>query len=148
MFDTNGQLHKYNNVSEIIKSFCTVRYEHYIKRKTHQLKVMKQSIDKLNNKVRFIKEVIDRTIPIISFTQTQLVSMLKKRRYQTENGSFDYLLTIPISSMTKDRVHKLESDVKSQVTARNKLSKQTPEQLWERELQEFEKMYSKWCNEI
>lgn len=58
LFTEKGTLHKFNNVHEIINSFCKVRYDYYIKRKKHILNNLENEIKFLGNKRRFLEDIM------------------------------------------------------------------------------------------
>ena len=58
LFTEKGILKKFNSIDEIISSFCTVRYEYYIKRKKHMLGQLEHEIKFLGNKRRFLEEIM------------------------------------------------------------------------------------------
>ena len=80
----------------------------------------------------------------MTYTQSQLVSTLKKRRYQTENGSYDYLLNIPVSGFTTDRLAKLTSEIRTLLGTKATLEKMTASKMWLSELERFVIEYKKW----
>lgn len=144
MFDRDCKLKKYESVEDVITNFCIVRYEYYGKRKQHQLGILNRNLGRLKNKERFVTEVIQKKIPLMTYTQSQLVSTLKKRRYQTENNSYDYLLNIPVSGFTTDRLAKLTSEIKTLLGTKAALEKTTASKMWLSELERFVTEYKKW----
>ena len=44
LFDEHNQLKKYTTIDAIIDNFCKVRLQFYIKRKTYQIKSLKQEL--------------------------------------------------------------------------------------------------------
>jgi DNA topoisomerase-2 len=58
-----------------------------------------------------------------------------------ENGSYDYLLKMAISSITQEKINKLTNDIASLEERRDELEKSTEAQLWEKDLDEFLEKY-------
>ena len=87
-------------------------------------------------------------------TQVDLVKKLVKRGYDEDpkkeecEGGYDYLLRMPIWSLTADKVRKLKNDIDSLQQKTDKLKATTEQEMWLRELDEFEKAYRKWLVNI
>lgn len=64
MFDAFGCLKKYENTTDILKEFYTLRLERYVMRKAYLEGMLQAQSDKLNNQARFIIEKIEGVIVI------------------------------------------------------------------------------------
>jgi len=64
LFDSNGCIHRYTSVEDILKDFFVLRLDYYKKRKDYLLGVLGAESSKLSNQARFIKEKCDNTIVI------------------------------------------------------------------------------------
>jgi DNA topoisomerase-2 len=174
LFDEHENLKKYNNVDEIIDSFCKVRFEFYIKRKKYLLNNFDREICLLGNKKRFLIEVRDGIIKLFeqvngknqSRTASDIVAELEKRGYdriQDNNTGFgdqrseedsddskgyDYLLRLQIRSITAEKIEKLANDLESKIKDKNRLSNTSEKELWLKDLEEFEQEYPKWLKVI
>ncbi|OQS54833.1 top2 [Ecytonucleospora hepatopenaei] len=140
-FDSNGKIKKYSSTTEILKEFYTVRLEHYDKRKRHRLGVLEHDLEKLRNKVRFIRKVVDGSL-VVSRKQTeQLIEEMKQLKFKMFDDSFDYLLDMKISSLTKERIEKLNSEYVEKEQEHNILKGKTIKELWIEDLDVFEREY-------
>jgi len=154
MFNEKNQLCKQDTVEQILDNFCNVRFDFYVKRKSHQLNALEAELRYLGNKERFVQEVIDEKIEIRNVTQVDLVKKLVKRGYDEDpkkeecEGGYDYLLRMPIWSLTADKVRKLKNDIDSLQQKTDKLKATTEQEMWLRELDQFEKAYRKWLVNI
>lgn len=170
LFDENGFIKKYDNVDEIINSFCKVRFEYYIKRKKHLLGQMDHDIKFLGNKRRFLEEVMSGEIKLFddsgktrkSKKVAAMIDDLEKRGYDKDTkptvkkdeddednedkqtGGYDYLLRLQFRSITEERILKLQKDIASRIKEKKILSKKSEKSLWIHDLDEFEKAYIKW----
>ena len=81
MFNENGIITKYNNISEIFEDFYNFRLNMYDIRKKHILSALKNHVDILKYKVKFIQEVIDETISLGNKKKTELVTELSEKGY-------------------------------------------------------------------
>jgi DNA topoisomerase-2 len=167
LFDETGHIKKYDNVEQIIDSFCKVRLSYYIKRKAHMLKQLQHDITFLGNKKRFLGEVMSGDIKLFddsgktrkSRKTVDLFNDLESRGYDKntkeekddddeEKGAYNYLLSMQFRSITEEKIDKLKNDIESKIKTRNSLSKRTEKDLWISDLDEFEKGYEKWLKVI
>lgn len=151
-FNENEQLRKYETVDQILDNFCKVRYEYYVKRKKHQINHLETELRYLGNKERFVSEVISGELNIMNVEEGELVKELKNRGYDEDpkkkEEGYDYLLRMPVRSLTSNKVKHLKNDIASIQTKLDALRVTTEQVMWLNELDEFEKAYVKWVDEI
>lgn len=147
LFNQHGQIRKYESAIDIIRAYYDVRIKYYGIRKAYQLQKMKHDIDMLNNKIRFIKDVIARTIVVSEITKKELEDTLARMEYMLLDESYDYLIKIPIYNMTKDKVAELEKDIAKLGEEYEALDKMTENALWTVDLESLEKVYQKYLGE-
>jgi DNA topoisomerase II len=144
MYDTNNRLKRYNTVNDILEEFCDVRLKLYGTRKEGQLKQMRHDLLIMQNKTKFINEVLNDTIVLKGKDEEQLSAELTKKKYYAPEGGFDYLLSIQIRSMTSKRVDSLrEQSIKLEKEIKD-FEKLSLKQIWSFELDELLKAYPKW----
>lgn len=154
IFNEKEQLRKIDTVDEIIDTFCKVRYEFYIIRKKHQINVLETELKFLGNKERFISEIVNNTLNIMNIKEEIIIQILKDRKYDedpkknVDEGGYDYLLRIPIRNLTSDKVRQLKDDIESKKLKLDDVMNITVEEIWLKELDEFENAYKKWLVEI
>ena len=170
LFSEQGSLHKFNNVHEIINSFCKVRYDYYIKRKKHILEQLVNEIKILGNKKRFLEEIMSGDLLLFdedkdkktrkSRKMCDLYLDLEKRGYdkditildeddeEEKKGGYDYLLRLQFKSITEEKIQKLKDDIASKLKTKDNLVKTSEKQLWINDMDEFEKEYNKWLKII
>ncbi|KAJ3010721.1 DNA topoisomerase 2 [Thoreauomyces humboldtii] len=160
-FDAEGRIKKYETIDEIFTDFYPLRRSFYQKRKDYILSELNHDLVKLDNKVRFVTEIIKGTIVVQNKKKDLLLEELERRNYDpiypkkdavtpTEEGDeeaaedqavkahgYDYLLTMPIWNLTMEKVEALikQRDQKeSEVIA---LTGQSVNQLWRLDLDAF-----------
>lgn len=153
LFNHQHQIHKYRNVDEIIDEFCRVRYGYYIKRKDRLISDLSYEITILENKMRFLQEVMDRSLIIQDVDETLLAQELDRRGYykNKEEDSDDsgklsvyrYLIHMNIRSFTKQKIGELKSHIEKLKEKMRVLESITYEQMWINDLDEFETEYKK-----
>ena len=81
LFDETGRLRTYESAEQIIEDFFPIRAQLYVKRKRHQLDVLSKQLRRLDNKTRFICEVIDEIIVLRNARKDDIVETLRERDY-------------------------------------------------------------------
>ena len=140
-FDINDKIKKYNSVNEIIEEFCIVRLDYYIKRKEYLIKQYEQELLINSNKYRFINSIINDEINIYKKTEIESIKILEDNKFDKINDGYNYLLNMFIKSFTKDRLDELKKIIDNLKKQIKELKLLTPENLWENDLNEFEKIY-------
>ena len=147
LFDADCKLKKYETVVDIIEAFSAVRLATYHRRKAYQVAAMEQVLLKLSNKALYIQRVLDGTVDLRRKTGEQIEAMLagqglvKLGGGAGEVGTYDYLIKMPMVSVSKEQVDKLMKE-KADTEAELAALRATPvEQIWLRELAGFEEQY-------
>ena len=158
LFNEDGKIQKYNNVEEIIESFCTVRLKYYVLRKEYLLKELEMKIRMLKNKKRFLEEVMDGKLIIQKKKEEVIMKELEQQGYDKENGNVDdeednvkgynYLLRMPIRTFSDEKIEELNSNIVKIQSEIDKLTKTTEKQMWLSDLDELEKEYTIWLDDI
>jgi len=158
LYDENSTIKKYNHVFDILTDYFNFRLNMYETRKTHYLKVLKNKLDIITFKIKFLRFVIGKKI-IIMKSNNQAVSKkdiidtvvrlnfpkLSPNAYANEDDKkYEYITSLSIFSLTEEELAKLE-DEKDIKEAEYLKYKNTPaHDIWLAELKEFELMYDKW----
>ena len=145
-FNEKGTIKKYESPLHIISEFYTVRLVYYQKRKDYLLAKMKYDLELLENKIRFIRAVVNEEIIIHKFKKIDLEKLLESESYKKHNDSYDYIIKIPVYNLTIDKVDDLEADlVKSQKQYDDLLSKDIKD-IWKDELLDLSNMVDSIMN--
>jgi DNA topoisomerase-2 len=163
LFNKDGVIQKYETAVEIIKEWAETRILKYFERKNYQLKNLEKEAKILNNKMRFILDVIDGNIKIMNKKLTEVTLRLIELKYTPitdeveENESteldepsenidveinhkhYNYLLKMPISQLTYDRKVILEKEYNELDEKLRNLRNTNIEDLWLSDLTELEK---------
>lgn len=133
----DGNIRKFDQVEEIIDVFYDKRLEDYTKRKKSLLDVLNAEKTKLDNQVRFIKMVIKDELKVNNRKKDIIIKDLEKNKFDLYNDSYDYLLGMPIYSLTKEKVDELSEKLKNKKAEYNALKKLKPEDLWLNDLKDL-----------
>lgn len=138
LFNERGQITKYESPMHIIKDFYHIRLGYYIKRKEYMLQALLKDLALIENKIRFIRAVVAGEIVVQKHRKNELEQILKDLDFMSDdNGTFDYILRIPIYNLTIDKVEDLEDEYKKASHELEKLSNTTPSDMWKEELIEL-----------
>jgi len=144
----DGVVKKFESVDQIIDEFCKIRYRYYVTRKESTLKQLKYECMVLENKRRFLKEVMDDDLVIHKKDEETVYKELEDRKYYKDDNGYRYMLSMQISSFTSTRLNELDKNIKNLKHEIDVLEKKSPSELWLSDLKEFKSEYNLWLNEI
>ena len=158
-YDKNITIKKYNSVYQILDEHYEVRLNYYSKRKEYILKELNNKLCVLENKMRFIKEVIAKTINISECTKNDLLKQLFDKKYNlydtncniisevstfdvVKNG-YDYMIKMPIYTMSSDKVEELNNELNKVKDEIDIVFNKDIKTMWIEELDELMNYYNK-----
>jgi DNA topoisomerase-2 len=141
MFNSECKLHKYSSVAEIIDDFYGVRLATYQKRKNAQIVAMEKKLIKLSNRARYIQETLVGTVDLRKKNAVQVVELMVSRKFEPLDGDYKYLVKMPMDSVTQENVDSIMKENTQCAMELDILRKTTLEQIWSRELTQFENEY-------
>lgn len=146
-FNSENVIQKYSTLFEILEEFCLVRIDLYKKRKTILLEKLKSKLPYHENVVRFItQQCFDMPIPDLKRkTPEECFNLLKAQKFQEIDG-YDYLLDLPIKSLTSTHAQKHRDEFEYLKKKITELEKKSPEELWLDDLDSFSSKYSNGKN--
>lgn len=140
--DENNRIMEFNNIREIIDAFMKIRLEFYAKRKEYLLKMYFDEIMLDASKYTWCKGIIDESIVIKNKKRDDIVKQLDKiDKIIEKDGSYNYLLNMPMSSITKEKMTELTEKIKALKDKIKELQKKTIEEMWLNDLDEIEKEF-------
>ncbi len=108
--DEYGKLKSFDSAEEIIEYFIKFRILKYNDRKKFQLEKLQNELLVLRNKGIFIKNILADKIIINSKSKEEIIEQIKSIPIDKHEDSYDYLLRMPIYSLTKEMFDKLKED--------------------------------------
>lgn len=166
-FDAQGRLRRYSSPVSILEDFYHLRLEYYGKRKEWLVQQLTSEWSRLDNRVRFIMEIIEGKLVVQNRKKIEIINDLSRRGYATFEGEkststggegerpadsereedtpsatkistgYDYLLSMPIYSLTREKVERLAADRATKEAELNALLGRKPKDLWRADLEEF-----------
>ena len=135
-----------------------MRYSFYTKRKNYIINKLEKELKYIGSKVRFVEEIIDKSLNIMNVAEEKIVKELEKRKYdkdlketnndeENENKNkhgYEYLLRLQVRTFTSDKVKELKDDIISLKHKLDYAKSLTEKQMWLNDLKEFEDEYVKW----
>ena len=149
LYSPLGHIKKYNNVKEIIKEYYNVRLDLYIKRKDYQLAILKNDLENISYKVKFILMVINNELVVNNKKKSEIEIELEANKFIRlgNNKSYDYLLSMPIYNLTNEKIEELRKLEDKKQSEYDELYKMEPKKIWILELNELKDKYIKWYEE-
>ncbi len=143
VFDANENLKKYNYAVDIIDEFYVKRLEIYHKRKDKQLEDGYKKLNKLNNKARYIKCLLEDEIDLRKKKNDEIVKILETMSFNKMDDNYNYLIKMPMDSVSDENIEKIMKEQKDLSKFLDELKSKTVEAIWLNELDKFEKEYDK-----
>lgn len=139
LYDPKGVIKKYPDVQSILRDFVDARMECYRVRKAHQIANLQTDSKYLHARIRFITSIIEGTLKIMNVAKADLVGALREAEYPEMDSSYDYLIRMPIQTLTTERKEDLERECAKKAQALDDLRNTSETELWSRELDALKK---------
>jgi DNA topoisomerase-2 len=139
VLDEHGNLKIFENAIEIIQYFVNFRLTYYVKRKEYLIDKLGKELILLSNKARFIKMIIDGKLKINNVPRKQIILALETANFDEINGSYNYLLSLPIHTLTKETYEDLLGDTHAKEHELEFIKAKDTTQMYRDDLQELKK---------
>ena len=124
-------VHTFIDVNEIFQYYISIKKEYMLKRKNYLMTKLVEDIHFDASKYIFIKMIVDDELKINKRKKDTIIKDLDKiPKILKRDESYDYLLNMPIASLTIERMKKLMDDIKAKKQQLDKLKKMTIEDMW------------------
>lgn len=139
VLNENQNLISFETAEDICEYFVEFRLKYYNKRKENTVAKLKREENILSNKAKFIKAVIEDVIIINNKKKDDIIKGITKLKLDKVDDSYDYLLRMPIYSLTKEMYDKLKEDIKTKKTEIKKILETKPSDMYLEDLRELDK---------
>ena len=139
--DENGKLKIFLTIEDIVKYFVGFRLGFYSKRKDFLLDKMQHDLQILSNRGRFIKAILDGKIKINNVPKADIITQIISLKLEEIDGGYDYLLRMPIYSLTKELFEKLKEDFTTKKAEIEALKLVQPKDMYLSDLTELKKNF-------
>jgi len=169
LYDENNKLKNFTSPEEILKYYYELRLHYYELRRLNLIKILEQDLFFLSTKARFILDVINDVVKIRNIPKAEIIKRLEELKYpkmvsnsiglveldkmtpkqlaDSSYGSYDFLISLPIYNLTKEKVEDLLNDKSLLEVELSTLKSKTDKTLWEEDLKLFEGEYKKHMDE-
>ena len=137
-FSNKNKLTRFVNESTMFKEWFNTRETLYIKRKNKIVNEYKNNIKFISEKARFIKSVIDKKLVLNLRTKKDIENDLDKMKFTRIDNNYNYLLNLPISSLTKEKYEELINKLDNLKKEFDNYNKLTIFDIWMNELNELD----------
>lgn len=140
VFNENLILTKYTDPNDLLLDWYDLRLEYYQKRKDFLIKKFTDELIILKAKIRFVSEYIEKIIDINKKSKEFITNLLVQRKYPNQEGSYDYLLNLPVYAFTLERIESLNKQVQNKQAELDYIKSKTDKELWKVDLEELNKL--------
>lgn len=162
LYNSRGQLHRYDTPEEIMDEFVVERLRMYELRKQSILNELRREHMMLSAKALFIKLVCEDVIDIRGSDDTKIAELMRINELpemdrSTTSGStgvsrdvlsgWKYLFTMPVRSLTPVKREQLLKEVGDLEAKISVTEASTIQSMWEADLTEFEEAYMEFLKE-
>lgn len=135
VLDEQGKLKIFEAVEDVLTYFVDFRLSFYTKRKTFLIAKIEKELSVMDNKMRFVKAIIDGDLLVNNRKKEIIIKDLTKMKFDMQDESFDYLLRMPIYSLTKETYDKIKDDIKEKKIELSDIKKSKPKDTYISELE-------------
>lgn len=136
--DGENKICEFKSAEEILRAYFATKLKFLGLRKEHMLKEFSLDLEILKAKLKFIEFVVGSGLKKAElFNDKFLKSHIESVGYPKVSGSWDYLIKIPVGSLTVDKIKDLKKQIASKEKSKIELSKKSEETLWFEDLNNF-----------
>lgn len=132
--DENGKLKVFDTISEMVNYFVNFRLSYYDKRKTRLLVDLQRELDILEARSKFVDAVIKGRIVVANEKRPDLIKSIEKEGIQKQDDSYEFLLGMPIWTLTNEKFVDLQKKVDLKQKELDKIKKTAPEKMYRDDL--------------
>jgi hypothetical protein len=107
VLDEFGKLKIFRSATEIIQYFVKFRLKFYHKRKEYLINRISEELRLISNRARFIQMIIKGKLKVNNVPKKEIIQNLENEKFDLIDGSYNYLLSMQISSLTREKFEEL-----------------------------------------
>jgi len=139
--DENSKLKIFSRVEDLVEYFVNYRLGWYNKRKEYWIKKWTYDLDVLKNKALFISNIIKGDLVVANTPKTAIETYLESHNFLKVDDKYDYLINLPIHSLTKEKYEQLKDQLKEKKKMIDDLASKTDKDLYLSDLEELKSIY-------
>ena len=137
--DEFGNLKIFETAEELLSYFVDFRLTYYDKRKKYLLEKIDRELYVIDNRVKFIKAILDQTLELRNRKIQDVEVDLKHLEIQKHEDSYRYLLDMSVQSLTKEKWEELQKKGQDLRDERDKIERTTPKEFYKKDLKDLRK---------
>ena len=137
--DERGKLLIFENIPQIVEYFTNFRLSFYSKRKAFLINKYNEELTYLSNRARFIKLIIDGKLKVNNVARKEIILYLETNNFDQVNGTYLYLLNMPIHSLSKETYEALLKEVSEKQAELAEIKKKDPTDMYREDLADLKK---------
>jgi DNA topoisomerase-2 len=137
--DENEKLKIFDCVEDIVKYFVDFRLVFYQKRKDYLIEKLSKELRVLAFKAKFIKSIIDKKLVVNNVKKEVIIKWLDENKFEKIDESYNYLLNMPIYSLTNERYMELMKSAKDKKEELDLIKEKEPKEMYLTDLNELKK---------
>jgi DNA topoisomerase-2 len=99
--------------------------------------------NKMSNRAKFIKSIIDNKLKVNNRPKQDIVTDLEKMKFDKIDFSYDYLLNMAIHSLTKEKYEELLKQIGENEAESKRINAIAPIDMYREDLKELRKKLAK-----
>jgi DNA topoisomerase-2 len=135
--DENRKLKVFERAEDIVRYFVQFRLGYYGKRKEHMIRTLESELKTLSARAQFVKAIVDKRIEVANVKRADLITSIEGLGIDKEDGGYDFLLTMPIHTLTAEKYAELLKRRDQKQKDLDKTRKTAPEQMYRSDLSEL-----------
>lgn len=140
--DENNRVREFKDIKEILDAYIDIRLKYYNKRKEYLIEKYTNKISILASKYAFCDGVIKETIKVAKVSRDKIISQLEAiSKIIKVDGSYDYLLKMPIYSITKEKMVEMAEQLKQLKDELKNIKETSTESFWLNDLKMVKKNF-------
>jgi DNA topoisomerase-2 len=145
LYNTVGQITKYNTTMDILNEFYQTRLMMYTKRKEYLIGRLNKELDILKYKKLFIEMVLDGRIIIYKQKKDIIIDRLIELSFpKLDTNNYEYITDIPLFNLTLEKINELNEKFNTKEQELHHIKITTEIEQWSIELDEFLNAYNEW----
>lgn len=137
--DENEKLKVFDCVEDMLVYFVDFRMGYYQKRKDYLIGKWTEELNEMIMRAKFIKAIISRKLVVNNVPKDEIVSWLDENKFDKIDGSYSYLLNMPIHSLTKEKYDELLNKTKVKKEQIDEYSRKDTKEMYLEDLYELKR---------
>jgi len=141
--DETGSLKIFETVEDIVSYFVDFRLRFYDLRRLRMIEKLSTDLSVIENRCKFINAILTEQLVISGRKRLEIESDLKDLLIEQHEGGYNYLLNMPIHSLTQEKVKELVSTKLKKQKELKKVESTTGRQMYTEDLRDLSKKLTK-----